>query len=104
MTIRTLTANRLRDGAVVYLTGDGGWSRSIADGCLITSTEEGDDALRAARRCLEADAVVEPYLIDIIEETGRRRPAGTRELIRSLGPSVDAGVPAEQRERSHVSL
>jgi hypothetical protein len=96
MSFRTLTANRLGDGAVVYLTGDGDWSRSINDGRLITSTEEEDDILRAARRCLEAHAVVEPYLIDIIEETGHRRPAGTRELIRSLGPS-NSWVPAEQR-------
>ncbi len=97
MNLRTLTANRLGDGAVVYLTGDGDWSRSINDGRLITSTEEGDDALRVARRCLEAHAVVEPYLIDIIADTGSRRPAGTRELIRSRGPSIAAGVPAEQR-------
>ncbi len=82
MTDRVISANRLGDGIVVYLTADGGWSERIARARLIDGGEAGAAALDG----LSGAAVVDPYLIDI--SGGDRRPILKRERIRARGPTV----------------
>ena len=81
------TANRLRDGRVVWLAPGDRWSESIGD----AERYEGE-AIEAARAQAEAWAkrqiVVGPYDIAVEPGAGVPSPVTMRERIRALGPSV----------------
>lgn len=97
VTQQVISANRLGDGLVVYMTDGGGWSERIADAQAVTGKDAGEAAMAAAHGAEEARVVVEPYLIDIEESGGERRPTRYRELIRAKGPTVrpDIGKQAK---------
>jgi hypothetical protein len=82
--MRALTANRLTDGAVVYLTTSGEWSRIISELRALPDTEA-EAALSQA--LAQPQLLVGPYLIDVDEDgpVGRER---LKESIRSSGPTV----------------
>jgi hypothetical protein len=90
MTRQVISANRLTDGLVVYLTADGGWSERIADAQIVDTERAGDAeaALATAADAADRQIVVEPYAIDIDERDGERRPTKYREFIRAKGPTV----------------
>ena len=81
-------ANRLTDGHVVFLAADGGWVEDIACGALASDPDAAQRLLAAAQLAESRNAVVEPYLIGIRDEAGRRRPVSFREAIRAAGPTV----------------
>lgn len=83
-----IIASRLLDGLVVFFDSDGGWVASIDDGALLEDDEESTRVLALAREQEARCVVVDPYLIEVIVEDGRRRPAAIREAIRAFGPSV----------------
>ena len=83
-----IVANRLTDGRVVFLGEDSRWVESIEDGLIVDSESSRDELLARAERAAESGIVVDPYLIDIVCERGRRRPARLREAIRAFGPTV----------------
>lgn len=88
MTQKVVSANRLGDGLVVYLTADNDWSEYIS-GSVIAMDETAAEALLADARQAEADRlIVDPYLIDVAEIDGEVRPTKYREFIRATGPSV----------------
>ena len=88
---RVLTANRLGDGRVVFLTPGGHWSPDLKD-ALIARDDETATRLSAAGALAEAGcAVVGPYLVDVRNESGHFRAAAIREAIRATGPTVQAG-------------
>ena len=82
--MKALTANRLTDGAVVYLTSTGDWSRIINDLHAFPDTEA-EAALVVALS--QPQLLVAPYLIDVegAHPIGRER---LKETIRSSGPTV----------------
>jgi hypothetical protein len=85
---QVLTANRLRDGAVVYLGADGDWDTRF-ERLRIAADKVEAAALEAVGARAAADQiVVAPYLIDVAEEGGRIVPTRYRERIRALGPST----------------
>ena len=86
MKLEIVSANRLGDGRVVYLTRGGGWSESIVDGCGAGSEEEGAALLAAAERAVDAGLVVSPYLISMANDGGAFAPLRFRERIRLFGP------------------
>ncbi|MGE0151132.1 MAG: DUF2849 domain-containing protein [Reyranellaceae bacterium] len=86
--LRAATANRLRDGAVVFRTLTGGWSSRIADAEVAASEAEAARLLAAAERDAANAVVVGPYLIDVREVDGELRPASLRERIRAFGPTT----------------
>ena len=83
-----IVANRLTDGRVVFLGEGSCWVESIEDGLIFDSEPSRDELLARAERAAEAGIVVDPYVIDIVIEGGRRRPARLREAIRAFGPTV----------------
>jgi hypothetical protein len=99
MTRQVISANRLTDGLVVYLTSAGGWSERIAEARIVEDEEDGKAALAAAAEAAARQLVVEPYAIDIDDSGGERRPTKFREFIRAHGPTVrrDLGKQAEAR-------
>ena len=82
--MKALTANRLTDGAVVYLTSTGDWSKIINDLHAFPDTEA--EAVLAAALA-QPQLLVGPYLIDI-DETGPVGRERLKETIRSTGPTV----------------
>lgn len=94
MKVQIITANRLGDGAVVYLTADRSWSEDFAESGLIAGKEAAEAELLRANEFVKARLVVGPYLIDAEETAGGPKPTNTRERIRAgRGPTiqVDAG-------------
>jgi hypothetical protein len=83
-----LTANRLSDGAVVYLTASGGWAERLSDGHLLTTPDAVQAAEAQGRAAQEALAVVGAYVLDVAAEGTSIRPLRMREIIRAAGPSV----------------
>jgi len=84
MAAQMLTANRLRDGAVLYWRG-GAWTERLADGDVFQGAAEADAALAAAQSFVAGNAVVNPYLFDVHADGS---PVKEREIIRAAGPSV----------------
>jgi hypothetical protein len=87
MSAQIVTANRLHDGAVVYLSGDGSWSERIVDACVARDSEFAVELLAAGEASERDLLVVGAYLMKVSED-GENQPHGCREWIRSRGPSV----------------
>lgn len=83
--MKALTANRLRDGRVVYLGTDDCWTERLAEAARFEDSEAAAVAVAAASA--RAGEIAAAYLIEI--EAGA--PAGRdalRENIRLRGPTV----------------
>jgi hypothetical protein len=105
MTATVMTANRLRDGEVVFL-GAGGWVEHI-DQATVAVTPEDAKALDAlGQQAVAVNEVIDAYLIEVALAEGRIRPLKLREYLRTLGPSVrqDLGKQARAGGNRHVSL
>lgn len=94
---QALTANRLSDGIVVYLTADNRWAESLQDAEVAEGKEAAEALLARATPSVEKNEVVEPYLFEVAREDGGIRAASVRETIRQAGPTVrrDLGKQAE---------
>jgi hypothetical protein len=92
-TVCVLTANRLRDGTVVFLDFEGAWSETLVEAVVARSPDE----VRALkdRGCYDAtrSIVVDPYLIEVHETVSGLLPMRYRERVRATGPSVLDDVP-----------
>jgi len=83
-------ASRLRDGRATFLTASGDWSGSIEEGAVASDSAAAEALLARARRDEAGSIVTDPYLIEIDEAGGIRRPVSVRETIRAHGPTVSA--------------
>ena len=94
VTLSVLTANRLSDGAVVFLDGEGIWREGLG-GAAIARTPDEASALEArGQRDVARNIVVEPYLVDMGRSAdGSLVPVRFRERIRIAGPSILEDVP-----------
>jgi hypothetical protein len=85
--LQMLTANRLRDGDVLYRKGDG-WTLVLADGDVYRDKASADAVLAAAQAEVARNEFVAPYLFEVREVNGQIRPVKEREIIRAAGPTV----------------
>ncbi|HBU63862.1 MAG: hypothetical protein CMH91_11810 [Oceanicaulis sp.] len=100
--MKTITANRLTDGRVVYLTPEKSWTEN-ADLAVRLEDDATDAALETALR--DVLTVVGPYPIDIDAEAEGFSPAGrkhVRETIRLSGPSAGSTKLASSTGGAHV--
>src|SRR5262249_34699733 len=82
-----ITANRLRDGAVVYRTQDRNWSTRLDEAAVGTTAPAATEGLSAAGA--DDISVVGAYVAPVkIAADGRPQPGNLRESIRSAGPTV----------------
>ncbi len=82
----SITANRLGDGAVIWLTAHEEWSERMADAAVATDPDGALALLRAAEA--DSDLAVGPYVARVAPDAqGRARPFDLRERIRSEGPT-----------------
>jgi hypothetical protein len=85
--LQVLTANRLRDGDVVYWR-EGAWVEAFAQAQIFDAKTDADAALLRAGVDVKARLVVNPYLFPVRVEGARVRAVEEREIVRSEGPSV----------------
>jgi Protein of unknown function (DUF2849) len=90
MTLKAVTANRLRQGDVVYLTDKGRWSPHLNESRVSADKAEQEAMLAQAETAVEAREIIGPYLMDVIEVDAILQPLSTRETIRAAGPTVRA--------------
>ena len=83
-----IIANRLADGAVVFLTASRAWAPAIGVGAVIDDAAEAERLLAAAKQDEAANVVVDPNLIEVAITDGAPRPTAIREAIRAFGPTV----------------
>ena len=88
-----LTANRLRDGEVVYWR-DGQWVEDYAQGQIFAGEPAADAALAAAQDFVKRNIVVATYLFDVKADGS---PVKEREIIRAAGPSVRTDMGKQAR-------
>ncbi len=89
MSYQLLTANRLKDGAVVYLDRNGGWSIRFEEARVVDNDVDARAFEDIGRRGERARVVVGTYLIDVVADGDAYRPIRMREKIRAEGPTVD---------------
>lgn len=94
---QVMTANRLRDGEVVFLTRAGVWADAIDD-AVLAQEPQAVAALEARAKADEkATLVTGAYLFEATRVDGKIRADHIRERIRAQGPTVrmDLGKQAE---------
>jgi len=101
--IQVLTANRLRDGDVVYWR-NGAWVEAFKDAEVFAEKSVADTALAAAQKSVADRVVVTPYLFGVRIENRETRAIEEREIVRSEGPSVRRDLGKQAREAFDVSI
>ncbi|MFH1804084.1 MAG: DUF2849 domain-containing protein [Pseudomonadota bacterium] len=98
MSLQIVTANRLDDGLVVFMTADYGWSDDIHQAVLAEDQAHADDLLARASTRDQDIIIVGPYLIEVEANEAGIVPTKYREVLRTKGPSVrqDLGYQAGQ--------
>ncbi len=87
MRLQMITANRLKDGAVVYLDESEGWTRNVEQGDSVPA-QSADLRMSVAQKSVAEQIVVAPYVIDVEVGGSRVTPVRYREQIRAFGPTV----------------
>ncbi len=89
---KVITANDLRDGLVVFLDQEGGWTHDIAVARVVEDGPDLDQANAYAKAQHDARIVVEPYPVDVKVTNGVPVPVRFRERIRAeKGPTIPYG-------------
>jgi hypothetical protein len=89
MTKFVITANRLNDGLVVFMSKGGCWANSILDAQVLMTDEDLKDHLTLACTSEQALIVVGPYEIEVFDnDLGDVHPLRYRERIRAYGPTT----------------
>ena len=88
-----VTANRTRDGVVIYRTAARGWSTDLSDAAIVRTADEARALL--VESVADDIGAVGPYIAPVeIRENGKIKPGNLRERIRSQGVTIDLPVPA----------
>ena len=88
-----VTANRTRDGVVIYRTARQGWSQHLSDAAIVRTSEEARALLTEA--VADDIGAIGAYIAPVeIKDTGKIKPGNLREHIRSKGVTIDLPIPA----------
>ena len=85
---QVMTANRLSDGAVVYLDARERWVENIAAALVSKTRTTLDSLLARAEMAVRERRIVGPYPFAVESTSTGIQPISKREHIRSLGPTV----------------
>jgi hypothetical protein len=80
-----VSANRLTDGAVIFLGQDGAWTTILSEAAIATEPAAAADLLAVGERDAAAARVVGPYLVAVDVIDGVAVPTALRERIRANG-------------------
>jgi len=81
-----LSANRLKDGSVVYLAADHSWTNQLSD-ARVLSDDDLEGAGRIGKSAEEENLIVDSYPVEVASDQ-EPQPTRLRERIRGLGPTV----------------
>jgi len=81
-----VTARWLADGAPVYLTEQGGWSRSLQEAKTLATSDGEAEATRLSKE--DQRHVADPYTFPVAVKDKVIDALSTRERIRSTGPTT----------------
>lgn len=94
--MKIITANRLSDGVVVYLSA-AGWLTEIAGAAVLNVPDAIEAGLATAAKAVANREVVDTAAIDVTLDDNRSPvPVRLRERIRAFGPTVAFGEAARQ--------
>jgi|SRR5271154_4130503 len=85
---QVISANRLKDGVVVYLDQQGAWVEHLAAAAAFASDHECQIGLEKAGVAIASNMIVDPLVVPIVEEADGRHATTLRNAIRDLGPTV----------------
>jgi hypothetical protein len=88
--IQAITANRLNDGRVVFLSATG-WDTKVDAAEIFPDAQTAQGGLERAMASVAAGDVVEPYAIAVIAADQQVTPVLLRERIRAEGPTIAPG-------------
>jgi hypothetical protein len=95
--MKIITANRLDDGIVVFLSANG-WETDILRSAVLNAPDAVEAGLATATRAVAERQVIDVNAIDVeLDENRRPVPRRLRERIRAFGPTVHYGEEARQR-------
>jgi hypothetical protein len=103
---QVMTANRLRDGEVVFLTRSGEWNERIDEAVLAMEPKAVGALEERAKQASDANLVTGTYLFDAERVDGKVRATHIRERIRTLGPTVreDLGKQSQGTAGSFAAI
>jgi uncharacterized protein DUF2849 len=87
-----VTANRLGDGAVVYRSADGSWTKDLTAAAVVTTTPAAIELLTAA--LADKLKAVDSYVAPVELTPQHVLPGNLRERIRFNGPTI--ALPGER--------
>lgn len=87
---QAITANRLIDGRVVFLTAAETWDHSVDKAAVYADPAAAEAGLAVAAKAAAAGEIVDPYAIAVAADDGHVTPTVLRERIRAEGPTIDA--------------
>ena len=88
-----VTANRTRDGVVIYRTAQQGWSAKLSDAAIVRNSDDARSLLSEATS--DDVGAIGAYIAPVeIKDSGEIRPGNLREQIRSQGLTIGLPVPA----------
>ena len=94
---QVLTANRLIDGEVVYLSPGDAWVVDLDAAAIFSTKAEGETALAKGVHAEENQQVVHAYLFDVVAAAAPLKPVKMREIIRAAGPTVRTDLGKQAR-------
>jgi sulfite reductase (NADPH) hemoprotein beta-component len=83
MIVQVVSANRLRDGAIVWLTPERRWSEEFTASLPLRNEAEAEAALEDTKADVKARLIVGPYLVEVKETPDGLKPNSARERIRA---------------------
>lgn len=89
-TLQIVTANRLRDGGVVFLTDGGAWTTDIARAGVAGDEPAAQRLLAIGAVAAAESRIVEPYLTAVRADGDSIVPVSLRERIRAQGLTFTA--------------
>ena len=91
MTLQMITANRLTDGAVVFLAGGECWAERFEDGALARDEAEAGLLQQIAEAAVARAEVVGPYLIEVSEQDLLLATTQVQAMRQTKHPAVKMG-------------
>ena len=94
--MKIITANRLHDGIVVFLSAKG-WETDIGRSAVLSAPDAIDAGLATAANAIRNSEIIDVNAIDVaMDENNAPVPVRLRERIRAFGPTVQYGEAARQ--------
>jgi hypothetical protein len=95
---QVVTAYRLTDGVVIWLTRDNAWSEWVEEAAVAGSATETERLTAEAKAWEARNQVYEVYPVDVTVRDGKPWPVKMREVMRAQGPSIHPqfGMQAER--------